>query len=73
VLRASAGEHVERLLQIAPEHPPPEQGHRRVEASPCRSRTRHASRADTILSMSQQLLAPTPIHGEYRERGDKVD
>jgi len=26
-----------------------------------------------ILPMPQQVLAATPIHGEYRERGDKVD
>jgi hypothetical protein len=25
------------------------------------------------LPMPQQSLAPTPVHGEYRKRGDKVD
>jgi hypothetical protein len=29
--------------------------------------------ADMILPMPQLLLAVSPIHGEYRERGDKVD
>ena len=31
VLRASASEDVERLLQVALEHPPPEESHGRVE------------------------------------------
>jgi hypothetical protein len=28
---------------------------------------------DTIGAMAQRVLAPVPIHGEYRDRGDKVD
>jgi hypothetical protein len=34
---------------------------------------RNASERDMILPMPQQVLAATPIHGEYRKRGDKVD
>jgi hypothetical protein len=30
-------------------------------------------RGYTIRPMSQRVLAPVPLHGEYRERGDKID
>jgi hypothetical protein len=32
-----------------------------------------SSYGDRIRWMPRPTLAPTPIHGEYRKRGDKID